>query len=202
LFTSSLVSAKWTHGVASPRPASADEVLDGFHVVVGGRVVAPAVGLELFDDGGVLAVEVLVQGPQRRAIVGVERQGRRLEVGERAQVLDLDADAGAHQRAFAGVLDERLRVAGVAAVEGGDGVERTPVGHTRVCGHPGKERVGRWIPRPCIHSGHTTAFGPPRRVNMRTFVDRSPFGTATTLRAGPGLPTCISPAWPRTAAGT
>jgi len=128
-------------GVEPLGEALADEVLDGLHVVVGRRILLPALGFESFDDLGVVDGKALVEAPEVGALVGVDGQGRDVEVGEREQVLHLDLHAGTHERPLAGVGDERLGVARVPPVERRDGVERTAVGHTRAVVDGAKKRV-------------------------------------------------------------
>jgi len=81
----------------------ADEVLDGFHVVVRRREPGVPLRFELFDHLGVLLGEVLVQRPQRGAVLRPQGQVGRVEVSDRDQILDFDADPGAHQSGLAGV---------------------------------------------------------------------------------------------------
>jgi hypothetical protein len=120
--------------------ALADEVLDGLDVVVGRRVLAVAVRLDLLDEGGVVLVELLVDGPELLALCGVDLEWRLVQVGECEEVLDLDPGACSHERSLAGVGNERFRVARVPAVERRDGRERGAVCHT--CGSDESTRKG------------------------------------------------------------
>jgi hypothetical protein len=97
--------------------------------VIGRRPLVGALSLDSLDSCRVRVVEVPVGRPERRALVGgdVERCG--VEVGEREEVLDLDADASAQQCALADLGRERLVLACLPAVERRDGRKRAAIGH-------------------------------------------------------------------------
>ncbi len=107
----------------------ADEVLDGLHVVVRRRESRRALDFEPFHEVGVVGVELLVERPEVGALGLGERKRRRVEVGEREEVLYFDLHAGAHERGLADVRRERCGSRGVSPVERGHRVQRVvPVG--------------------------------------------------------------------------
>jgi len=122
--------------------ALADEVLDGFHVVVRGRILAVAFGFELFDYPGVLLIEPFIEGFESGLLVLVDFKRRRAKVSKGDEILDFDAHTGTHERLFAGVLDQGLSVAGVAAIQRRHCLLRGTRGHTPHSTAPAKKPAG------------------------------------------------------------
>ena len=125
----------------------ADEVLDGFHVVVGRRVLAVPLGLDLFDELCVFLVELSVAVSQQFPVVVIERHWCCVEIGECDEVLDLDVDAGTHQRPLARVRDEWFGCAGVPSIQRRDGIKWAAVCHVRGFSESGKNAAGPVTPR-------------------------------------------------------
>ena len=127
---SSLVQAKCTNSLAWASAASApmlflDEVLHRLDVVVGG-------GLDRLDPAAVLDAEVRRDGLERVDLR--RREGGQLGDaglgGQRQQPLDLHLHAAVHQAELAEDRAQRLDLAGVAAVQRGQGGEGVG-GHAR-----------------------------------------------------------------------
>jgi len=101
-------------GLAESNP---EEVLDGFHVVVGRAVALGPVDFEPLDQVGVVGVEGVVAVADGVAFGVGEREVGRVKIGECDEVLGLDAEPGPHQAGFTRVRRQRGGPAAVSPVE-------------------------------------------------------------------------------------
>src|SRR5690606_19164905 len=101
-----------------------DEVLDRLDVVVGGA-------FDLFDAGSVGGREAIGQGAEAGGGAFVEggQLGNAGFGGQGQQPLHFNTHAGVDQPELGEHRPQRLHLAGVAAVEGGEGEQRVEGGH-------------------------------------------------------------------------
>ena len=92
-----------------------EEILHGFHVVVGP-------GLDFLDAGGVFGREIAVDGPKggETGRIHFRELGKR-EFAQGDEILHFHEDAVAHQGIFRKECGKFSRLGGIAPVDGRDG---------------------------------------------------------------------------------